>query len=1043
MYKIFKRLLLAAMVLFSTAAIAQGPSQTTVKGTIYNADHLTPLANILVSSRDAMTGSVSDQDGTFEIVVRDPYAKLEIYSKGYFTQSVELMGRSEIKIYLQSESAVMSSGTYNNVTGDHYNSEKTTVATTVNTKDMSAGYTTIDDALVGRIAGLNIINKGGSVGEGSYYSVRGIRSLYSENAPLVVVDGIPILVNTSESDVITGMSRNVFNGTSFQEIESVTLLKGSEALAYGSLGSNGVLSITTEQGIDQETTVELTSVNSISYLDKTLPLMNSAAYRSYAAEVGSSYYTDATDFATNLPFLFETSSGIDSYKYNYDTDWQDLIYTPAFTTNNMLKVKGGDEAVKFMFAFGYVNSEGALDGTYQNKISTRGNANINFSPKLSAYASVAFTYNDMSVQEQGMTSETNPVLAAYEQIPLLDVYQRNVNGTLTNSFSEVEDIVGASNPVAIISEGITSSARSYDLMINTGVTYNPSRYFNYNLDFGINYAYTKDDIFIGGKTTNAIAALEGGTAYNTVRSGASEDKSYFVRGAMQFDKTYNEVNNVRVDAVYQLMTSSSISTTGKGINTSGDSYTTLGNTASDGREAYGYLDVWNWMSAYATASYIYNSQLYASVTMLGDAASTYGIYSNRLYFYPSANVGWRAKNSTLLRDNKLISNLTVRGDYSIIPNSRFETSYGSYYYELELLSNISGLTRANIPNQDIAPEEVHSIDLGVDLALARNRLSFSLDLYQEDTRNMLVEEEISPIYGFTTMYDNSGSIRTRGIELGFSASVINKPNFQWIVSGTISTYSTKITSLGGSDQQIIDYSDYDDDVYLINKVGSSPYEFYGYVYEGVYATTADAEAAGLKTTGGYSYSGGDAIFSDLNGDGIISDADMTSLGSAIPDFFGGIQTRLRYKKFTLFANFSYSVGNEAYNAVRRSTESGDSFTNQASSLERRWMAEGDVTDIPRAVYGDPGDNNRFSSRWIEDASYIKLKELTLSYDHKQKFLFFNSINIFVSAENLFTITNYTGLDPEFAYSYDSDLLGMDLAKVTLPKYVKLGLVLNF
>ncbi len=1043
MYKIFKNLLLAVMLLCCTTVVAQ-PGTTSqmvsVKGTVYSADQMTPLANVLVSSTDAMRGAVTGEDGTFEIEVRDAYTQLVFTAPGCFTQAVDMMGRPDVKVFLQNKSNVLTPDKYNTIGGEHYISEKTTSATAISKKDLNQAYTTLDNALSGRIAGLNIINKSGSVGEGSYYSVRGTRSLYADNAPLIVVDGVPMIVDTELSDAITGFSRNVFDALNLKEIESMTLLKGTDALAYGSMGSNGVLYITTEQGLDQETSFEVSSINGVSFIDKYLSVMDAFSYRAYAADVGVQLYPDTDDFATNLPFLFQqaTGSGVDSYKYNYDTNWQDMIYAPAFTTDNFLKIKGGDEAVKFMFTVGYQNSEGVLDGTSQNKLTTRGNANIRFTPKLTAYASVALSYNDLKLQEQGMTSETNPVLAAYQQMPLLDVYQRNVNGSLTSNYSQVESIVGASNPVAILS-GVEAAYRSYDMLINMGVDFQANRYLSFDVRFGINYNYAKDDIFIGGKSTGAIAALQGGWAENTVRSGASENKGFYVSSSAKFDRTYSNVHNITAVGSYQMITNEALSTTGVGINTTSDFYTTLSNV-TEGKEAYGYVDVWNMMSAYVSGAYTYNKQIYVGGSVLADAASTYGMYSDRIYVYPGANVGWRAKNSDWLIDNDDISNLTLRGDFSIIPNSRFNSSLGRYYYELDMLYNISGLVRSGIPNEEIEPEAVRSFNLGADMGLSRNKVSFSVDFYEENTRNMIVASDLSPLYGFDTFYTNDGAMRTRGIELGFNSTIINKPNLQWIVAGTISTYATKILSLGNVTSQILEV---DDDVYVINQVGSSPYEFYGLVYEGVYSTTAEAEAAGLQTVGGYSFEGGDAKFADLDRDGLIGDDDMTSIGSAIPDFFGGIQTRLKYKSFSLFANFTYSYGNDAYNGVRRELESADSFTNQASSVERRWTTEGDVTDIPKATYGDPAENNSFSSRWIEDASYVKLKELTFSYEHNRKLWFFTSAKFFLTAENLFTITKYTGLDPEFSYSYDNEMLGLDLAKVTLPKSVKLGLVLNF
>jgi hypothetical protein len=265
--------------------------------------------------------------------------------------------------------------------------------------------------------------------------------------------------------------------------------------------------------------------------------------------------------------------------------------------------------------------------------------------------------------------------------------------------------------------------------------------------------------------------------------------------------------------------------------------------------------------------------------------------------------------------------------------------------------------------------------------------------------------------------------------------------FSWIVGGNIATLNNKVTSLGNESETKITLSD---GAELLTRVGEDPYAFYGYQTNGVYSTTAQAATAGLKNRNGIAYQAGDVRYVNQNGDGFINDDDKVLLGSATPDYYGGFYTRFEYKGVALDFNFAYSVGNQAYNAVRRSLESVSDFSNQSKAVVRRWTMEGQVTDVPRAKWGDAIGNNNFSDRWIEDASYLKLRDVTLSYSFKKSFLnLFQSGTVYLTGQNLFTLTDYLGVSPEFSYSYSDALQGVDYAKVAQPKTIKMGVNLKF
>lgn len=1033
-------LLLSVLFAGGRAAAQQYRDRETARqivGLVLDADTRKPLGAAQVSSDELARSVVSGPKGVFRAKVFSDRATLNVVKEGYFSARVNLLGRDSVVIYLQQSANTLATDHYSSPDGEVPMSDRIGSAGAVGIKDINRGYFTASDALTGRFAGLRVSNKSGMVGEGSFFNLRGNRTLLGQNTPLLVVDGVPFLSDQNSSNIINGFSGDLLEPVSLGNVEQITFLKGADAMPYGSLGSNGVLMIKTERGKVSRTLVELQSVEGVGFINKTLPLLSGLDFSRYIADIAGSYYADSGEIGKAFPFLSGDMTAGQKVRYGFDTDWQKEIYSPAFVSDNMLKVRGGDAVVQYLVTAGYQKGNGVVDGTTRDKFYTNGNTNINFSEKLSAFASISFDFLEMKLQEQGLSPETNPLLAAYSHSPLTGIYEVDDRGAILTEYARIDPVMNVSNPVAMLT-GIEGKNKIYDFLVNTGLNYNILKNLKADMTFGIYYRYVKDDIFIGGLSSGTIAPLMGGLALNTVRSGSSESRDYFGKVGVTYNFSTGS-HNLDLRAGWQMISSRTQASSGSGINTTTDRYRTLSNVSSVGRSSGGYAELLNWMNVYLKADYNFRNQLYLSAIGVVDASSTYGKYSDRWYLFPGVKAGWKISNAPFLRDSRSVSNLMVRSEYSVNPNSRYSSAYGSYYYMLQLLRDVSGLVRAGVPNQKIGPERVTNIDLGVDFSLLGDKFSVSADIFQEYTRNMIVDTKASPVYGSGVIYKNSGSMRSRGVEL--SASVLlTGGKFRWRVGGNIAYYKTRIMSLGGQDQQTIDLGD---GVTLINKVGEAPFSYYGHRADGVYATSEQAAAEGLTTLSGYPYTGGDVRFRSLDGDKLITDSDREILGCADPDFFGGFHTRMSWKGFSLFANFSYSCGGKVYNGTRRYNELGKGFTNQAASMGRRWMAEGQQTDIPRVVYGDPAGNNRFSSRWIEDGSYLKLKELTISWETRKKLLFMTGFKVFITGENLLCFTDYTGSDPEFAYSYDMAMAGMDVAKVPVPKYVKIGLILNF
>ena len=521
-----------------------------------------------------------------------------------------------------------------------------------------------------------------------------------------------------------------------------------------------------------------------------------------------------------------------------------------------------------------------------------------------------------------------------------------------------------------------------------------------------------------------------------------ETINYFYNLNARYNKTFGGRHALNAMVGFQALTTQHEYDGGFGRNTANDFYQVMDATESIGRYIQGYLEKWNWMNLYAHADYTWNNILTGSFSMSVDGSSATGNDTNRFRVYPAGGVTWMVKNMPALQDKDWLSRLDVRAEYSLTGNSRFSSTYGKSFYVSSPYMDVSGIIRNQIPNTNLRPEKTRQMNLSLDAAFLRNRIEVGVDYYLANTNDVIMPVTKSSVYGTSPYYANCGRIDNQGVELSLQASLVRLRDFEWIVGGNIAFTDNKVKSLGGNEQMLTTFSDGSQ---VVSRVGGTPYEFYGLQAEGVYSTQAEADQAGLINTNRQAYQAGDVRYVDQNGDGMINYKDYVSLGNATPDYFGGFYTHIRYKGFALTAEFSYSQGNKAYNAVRRSLESVSTFSNQSAAVVNRWSLEGQQTDIPRATYGDPIGNNDFSSRWIEDASYLRMKNITLSYTFdKPVWNFFRSGTIYVTGENLWTLTDYLGMDPEFAYSSSTCATqGFDWGKVMQPKSVKLGINLKF
>ncbi len=1037
---IHSKIKIAVFFLFSTFIVLLNAQEMKLKGFVSDPVSGSPIEGAVITISNNQESVKTDNLGRFEINISELKGVVTTWFPGFYTDIQPINGRNEIEIQLIPENKFGYSNQFVKAfKGLTSRSEQRNSLISIQKNNFSTASVDLENTLI-NVPGLQLISKGGMPGEGAFFNIRGVNSLSSNTMPLIVVNGVPYMPDANESGIIGGFSKSVFNAFHPADISNITVLKGSDASLYGSLGSNGVILIETDKAVDLDTKVELSSQWGLDYNQSNLPVMGVQDYKSYVGNVALTRYDDMAQVLDLFPYLVDNPSYFYNYLYNNHTDWQNLIFAPAFTTDNVLKIKGGDAIAKYDLSLGMKNREGQIKNTAYSKYFARLNSDVNLSRKISMFSSISMSYLEYQLQEQGMLEGTNPILAAMKKAPIFSPWQKDKDNNILPDFSVIRDqdnelIVNnmVSNPLAIVND-LTAKQHDYDVQISAGLNYKASNNLTIRALGGIYYSMSRQDVFVPGITKRTIMPLNNLLAINTVRSAeGSVFNQYYQLGA-EYSNTYDDIHDLKLSVNGQIAKNYTEYDAGTGYNTANDFYKTLNNVTSSSRSYFGYIDAWNWMNYNSQMLYTYDDKLSLGLGLSADASSATGIDAPLFAFYPSVNLNWKVMNE--------IDKLNLRLEFFQTGNSRFSSSLSKYVYVNKVFRELSGLVRAGIPNTSLSPERTSTVNLGMDYSLLQNRLQLSFDGFQSTSSDLIIPVAVSSAFGVNYLYDNAAQTSNTGAEMNLQYALIQNKNLQWYFGASISYHSENVSNLGGQKNMILEM---EDGAAVITELDRNMYEFYGYQTMGVFKSSADVRAAyqdgkPLRTSSGAAFEAGDIHFVDQNKDGVIDDRDRVSLGSAKPDLYGSFYSRLNVKNFWFSANFNYSIGNQMYNAVRRNMESMTDFSNQLISVNRRWSYEGQNTDIPKAYWGDPMGNNRFSDRWIEDASFMKLKEFTVGLKLDK---IFNGSEIYISGENLMTVSKYLGMDPETMYSYDISLRGFDYAKVPNPRSYRVGFRIAF
>ena len=528
---------------------------------------------------DAKDG-IAIADGSFTIEGVKKGNALSVWHDGFYQRLVYVndVQASDLRIYMVEESSTRYNETKVTPFATTQGDGATSSMTNINRKDFARGSLSVDNALKGEVAGLQVTEKSGMTGEGAFMQLRGVRSLVADNAPLVVINGVPYMPDANLSQIIGGYSRSYFQALNNLDIRNITVLKGAEAAAYGSMGSNGVIMIETDQASssDMNTRISFSAIAGVNWNSKRVPLMNSSEYKNFLSDMGLTYYPNMEAFFNDFNFMSDPQAN-KSYLYQYDTDWQDEIYRNSTTMDYLFRVEGGDNIAKYNISLGYMGDQGTMKNTHSDRYNAQINASVLVSKNFEIRANINTAYLKGQYQEQGLSKETNPILAAYRRAPLLSPYQSDMYGNLINKYSSYwfgaihnEDFI-VSNPVSLVNN-MMGKNRQYDMNLKLHLIYSPIRNLTLNGIVGMYYNYNQEEAFIPGIDNEDIVPLfdQYGQANNTIRVGTNHTFNMFYNVNAAYKLNIGETHKVNLNAGWQAVTTSYEYDAGFGRNSNND-----------------------------------------------------------------------------------------------------------------------------------------------------------------------------------------------------------------------------------------------------------------------------------------------------------------------------------------------------------------------------------------------------------------------------------------------------------------------------------------
>jgi TonB-linked SusC/RagA family outer membrane protein len=1016
-----------------------------VTGTVTDARTGEPLSGAQVWTQDRQLSAMSSETGEFEIELPSLYENLSVTAPGYTHREIPVQGRPVLALSLYPQF----------FTSGYGQKELDFSLSTALSPEIE-----IQAHLGGEV---RTVARSGVPGIGGVMFIRGLNSLNANAQPLILLDGVIWDNQWDNTSIHTGFFSNALANIDVRDIESVTVLKDGAAI-YGSKAANGVILINTKRGRDKVTRIAASLYWGTNLKPNVPKMMNATQFREYVGNQidgwFKNYFPDARpqeqEILNTFPFLNDDASQTSYWKYHNQTDWADAVYSSALTQHYALNVNGGDDIALYNLSLGYVMANGTLAGTDMNRFNLRFNSDVKLAENLYSKVDASVAYSTRNLRDQGIDPISSPEFAALIKAPILSPYRMNDKGEPTStleSYDMLENVRAnaISNPLALLerAEG-TSNRLTFRLSVN------PHWQVTKNLRLSTLYSYAthsvKESFFIPSVGIAPRVRSDGLFAENEVRDLTQHQASIFSDTRVDWKFGRNS-HHFALTGGFRYMTDNYQSDVPRGYNTGNDNIKVLTESILY-RIVDGEDDEWKSLSWYAGAGYDWANRYFLTLAASADASSRFGSEAGmralnvNWAFFPAISAAWVVSSEKFMQYLPAVNFMKLRAGYELTGNDDINAiAARSYLSSVRYVGNAAGLTVANLQNRSIQWETTARANIGIDIHLLNERLGLSFDAFSSRTDNLLTLKSLDAFTGQNAVWSNEGQMTNRGFEMALNFKALNLNRLKWEAGAGIGHYRNKITALPDNQSTCLEILN----GRVLTEIGQSAGVFYGYKTHGVFMTEAEAQAAnngnGLfrrKANGENSYYvAGDMYFDDRDGNGEIDEKDWQVIGDPNPDCYGTFTNRFQWRRFALDVLFTYSYGNDVYNALRAQLESGSSFYNQTLAMTNRWQSPlQERTNIPKAVYGDPQGNSDFSDRWIEDGSYFRLKTLAISYDIPFDSPFLQGITLWASANNLWTWTKYLGSDPEFSMNNKVLYQGIDAGLTPAGKSYYVGIKIN-
>ena len=1030
-----------------------------VTGRVIDATTKAPISGCIVST-DGVDGygTLSNDDGYYKVNV--PVFATAIYFK--------TPDHNPARIGLQDTEAQHDVQLYPSSFAADYAPEINTHNTYTTSDFQYTNAANIKEEVQNQLGGqVYTINRSGMQGIGSSMFIQGLNSLNANAQPLIVVDDVVYDQQYGRTLLHDGFYNDVLSNINPLDIEKVTVLRNGTAL-YGARGANGVILIETKRSKSLATRITAHVSAGVVMEPKYISTLDAEQYRSYASELLKSTNTTIQSFK----FLNEDPNYYYYTQYHQNTDWKDLIYRSSMTQNYGINVAGGDNIAVYNLSVGYSKLNSTLKYNDMSRLNIRFNTDIRVVDRLSVRFDASFSNITRDLRNDGAPANydegtpTSPAFLAYVKSPFVSPYSYG-RGVLSDSHFDInpEDYLSEAlanyssynwqlgNPAAINEYSEAENKNHFEnSMLNLTVT--PKWTFSPNLwlseHFSYNLVNTNEMFYIPiNGTPNYYVSSIGNFVTNEVRSLASKQNSVMSDTRLDWHARF-KAHYLHVFGGARINWENYTLTNELAYNTGNDKTPYLNSNPNS--KVGGTNDNWNNLAWYAQAEYNFRNRYFLQANLTVEGSSRFGqdggdfnLFDAAWGIFPGVQASWVMTNEPWLSKVKAINFLRLTAGYEITGNDDIDYYVARSFFRSKLYQqSASALSLDGIGNTKIQWESTGRINLGLETRVLNNRIALSVNLFKSTTSNLLNRQAIGFLSGIETNWTNDGKLENTGFDVSANFKVLALKNLSWQLGGSIGHYKNTVKELANG-AAYVDHKVYGATVRT--QVNEAANLFYGYKTLGVFSTSEEASAAGLYVLGSNGidrnyFGAGDIKFVDINNDGVINDKDRTIIGDPNPDFYGNIFTTVNWKRFKLDVRFNYSLGNDVYNYMRQQLESGERFMNQTTALTRRWQVEGQQTDIPKITFQDPMGNSRFSDRWIEDGSYLRLKSVTLSYDLPVKSQFFQGFQFWIQANNVFTFTKYLGSDPEFSTTNAVIGQGIDLGRLGQSRSIVAGMKVN-